>query len=92
MDTKNVVAAISLSAAVIILYSLFFAPEPVQRTENLSEKDKIEKNSDAPSLDQTETLVKISRDEAIDQEERVAFENNNIFGLIITFGLLFTYI
>ena len=44
MDTKNVIAAISLSAAVIILYSLFFAPEPVQRTENLSEKDKIEKN------------------------------------------------
>ena len=28
MDTKNVIAAISLSAAVLILYSLFFAPEP----------------------------------------------------------------
>ena len=28
MDTKNVIAAISLSAAVIILYSLFFAPAP----------------------------------------------------------------
>ena len=27
MDTKNVVAAISLSAAVIILYALFFAPD-----------------------------------------------------------------
>ena len=26
MDSKNVIAAISLSAAVIILYSLFFAP------------------------------------------------------------------
>ena len=26
MDTKNVIAAISLSAAVIILYGLFFAP------------------------------------------------------------------
>ena len=88
MDTKNVVAAISLSAAVIILYSLFFAPEPVQRTENLSEKDKIEKNSDAPSLDQTETLVKISRDEAIDQEERVAFENNNIIGSISLKGAI----
>jgi len=30
MDTKNVVAAISLSAAVIVLYALFFSPEPVQ--------------------------------------------------------------
>ena len=28
MDTKNVIAAISLSAAVIILYSLFFAEPP----------------------------------------------------------------
>ena len=28
MDTKNIIAAISLSAAVIILYSLFFAPPP----------------------------------------------------------------
>ena len=28
MDTKNIIAAISLSAAVIILYSLFFAPSP----------------------------------------------------------------
>ena len=28
MDTKNVIAAISLSAAVIILYGLFFAPAP----------------------------------------------------------------
>ena len=28
MDTKNVIAAISLSAAVIILYGLFFAPDP----------------------------------------------------------------
>ncbi|MDB3932013.1 membrane protein insertase YidC [Candidatus Pelagibacter sp.] len=82
MDTKNVVAAISLSAAVIVLYSLFFAPEPVQRAENLSEKDKIEKNSDAPSLDQAETFVKISRDEAINQEDRVAFENDNIIGSI----------
>ena len=43
MDTKNVVAAISLSAAVIVLYALFFSPEPVKKTKNLSEKDKIEK-------------------------------------------------
>ncbi|SMF79877.1 membrane protein insertase YidC [Candidatus Pelagibacter sp. HIMB1321] len=88
MDTKNVVAAISLSAAVIVLYSLFFAPEPVQRSESLSGKDKIEKNSDAPSLDQAETFIKISRDEAIDQEDRVAFENDNIIGSISLKGAI----
>ena len=92
MDTKNVVAAISLSAAVIVLYSLFFAPEPVQRAENLSEKDKIEKNSDAPSLDQAETFIKISRDEAINQEDRVAFENDNIIGSISLKGSIIDYL
>ena len=61
MDTRNVVAAISLSAAVIILYSLFFAPEPTQKIESLSKKDKTEQNSDAPSLEQKDSLVKISR-------------------------------
>ena len=88
MDTKNVVAAISLSAAVIVLYSLFFAPEPVPRSENLSEKDKIEKNSDAPSLEQAENLVKISRDEAIVQNERVSFENNSVKGSISLKGAI----
>ena len=88
MDTKNVVAAISLSAAVIVLYSLFFAPEPVPRSENLSEKDKIEKNSDAPSLEQTENLVKISRDEAVVQNERVSFENNSVKGSILLKGAI----
>ncbi len=37
METRNIIAAISLSAAVIILYSLFFAPPPVTK-ENLAEK------------------------------------------------------
>ena len=82
MDQKNVVAAISLSAAVIILYSLFFAPEPPQRNQNLAEKNKLEQNSDAPSLDQEEKVVEISRVEAIEQNERIKFENENIIGSI----------
>ena len=43
MDTKNVIAAISLSAAVIIFYALFFTPEPNLKSENLSEKKKLNK-------------------------------------------------
>ena len=38
MDTRNVIAAISLSAAVIILYSLYFAPPPITK-EQLAEKN-----------------------------------------------------
>ena len=82
MDQKNVVAAISLSAAVIILYSLFFAPEPQPRNQNLAEKNKTEQNSDAPSLDQEEKVVEVSRAEAIEQNERIKFENQNIIGSI----------
>jgi len=51
MDSKNVIAAISLSAAVIILYSLFFQPDPEVIKQNLTEKKKIENNTDTPSLD-----------------------------------------
>ena len=41
MDTKNVIAAISLSAAVIILYSLFFAPPPPDPKQIQAEKAEL---------------------------------------------------
>ena len=40
MDTRNVIAAISLSAAVIVLYALFFTPEPVQKLKVYLKKIK----------------------------------------------------
>jgi len=81
MDTKNIVAAISLSAAVIVLYSLFFAPPPITK-ENMAEGNKIEQNSDTPSLDQKENVAEISREEALNQSERINFENESIVGSI----------
>ena len=80
METKNIIAAISLSAAVIILYSLFFAP-PVTK-EKLSEKNKTEQSSDTPSLDQKEKIIEISREEALKKNERIQFENKSIVGSI----------
>ena len=82
MDSKNVIAAIALSSAVIVLYSLFFIPEQNPKNQNLVEKEKIESNTDTPSLEQKETVVVISRDEALKQNERIKFENNNIIGSI----------
>ena len=81
METRNVIAAISLSAAVIILYSLFFAPPPVTN-ENLTEKNKTEQNTDAPSLEQKENVAEISREEALGQSKRIQFENQSIAGSI----------
>ena len=61
MDTRNVIAAISLSAAVIILYSLFFEPDPQLVKQNLAEQKKIENNTDTPSIDKNDNLTKLSR-------------------------------
>jgi len=84
MDTKNIIAAISLSAAVLILYSLFFAPAP---DPNKIKKDPIEKtktveSSDAPSLDKNENLTKLTRKDALSENDRIQFENNNVIGSI----------
>ena len=65
MDTRNVIAAISLSAAVIILYSLFFQPDPTTIKKNLAEQKKIENNTDTPSLDKNENFTKLSRKDAL---------------------------
>jgi YidC/Oxa1 family membrane protein insertase len=84
MDTKNVIAAISLSAAVIVLYSLFFQPDPATIKQNLAEQKKIENNSntDAPSLDKNENFTKLSRADALKRNDRIKFENGSIVGSI----------
>ena len=82
MDSKNVIAAIALSSAVIVLYSLFFVPEQSTSKQNLAEKNKIEQNTDTPSIDEKETLVQISREDALKENKRILFENENIIGSI----------
>ena len=65
MDSKNVIAAIALSSAVIVLYSLFFVPDqPIKKT-NLVEKEKIEQiiNHCKPRTLIIETFTKSYRQE-----------------------------
>ena len=82
MDTKNVIAAISLSAAVIVLYSLFFQPDPAAIKQNLAEQKKIENNTDTPSLDKNENFAKLSRTDALKENDRIQFENGSVVGSI----------
>ncbi|MDC3036545.1 membrane protein insertase YidC [Candidatus Pelagibacter sp.] len=82
MDSKNVIAAIALSSAVIVLYSLFFVPEQTKTNQNLNGTKKIEQNTDTPSLDQKEKIIKISREEALKDNERIKFENESVVGSI----------
>ena len=83
MDTKNVIAAISLSAAVIIIYGLFFAPNPeLNIRKNLDQDVKKVEQTDTPSIEITEKISNISRSEAINKSNRIRFENENIIGTI----------
>ena len=86
MDAKNVIAAISLSAAVIILWAVFFPPDQEVVKQNLTEKKQIQKTSDAPSLDKNEDFMKLTRGEGLTENERVEFENDSIIGSISLVG------
>ena len=88
MEPKNVIAAISLSAAVIILYGLFFAPDPQEIKKIQEEKKEIVQNSEAPSLEQNQEFSKITREEAIEESERIVFENDNIKGSLALNGAI----
>ncbi len=86
MDSKNVIAAISLSAAVIILYSLFFAPSPQDLKQVQEEKNQVTETTEAPSLEVEEKVLEISRSEAKSQNQRIEFENISIKGSISLTG------
>ena len=88
MDTKNVIAAISLSAAVIIFYSLFFAPSPQELNQVQEEKNQTIENNEAPSLEIEEKIIEISRAEAKSKNQRIEFENISIKGSISLKGAL----
>ena len=84
MDTRNIIAAISMSAAVLILWSLFMVPEPDPNKikKNPIEKTKTVESSDTPSLDKNENFTKLTRKDALSENDRIQFENNNVIGSI----------
>jgi len=82
MDNKNILFAISLSAAVIILWTLVFVPPPEEIKQNKIKQEQSQKSSDTPSLDQNENSTKLTRKEALTENERVPFENNSVVGSI----------
>ena len=82
MDLKNIIAAIALSAAVIVLYGLF-APSPEQLSKsNKIQQNEIVENNDIPSLEDKVEVKTISRQEALNSSQRITFENEFIKGSI----------
>ncbi len=91
MDLKNIIAAIALSAAVIVLYGLFFAPtqEQLDNLNTTNTKSDIAQDEDVPNIDQPIEVKTITRDDAINSSERILFENEFIKGSIsLTGGII----
>ena len=87
MDLKNIIAAIALSAAVIVLYGLFFAPSQEQLLKlNETDNKKVNLNTDTPTIEEKIDLKTISREEAISNNGRLFFENEFIRGSILLKG------
>lgn len=84
LPTKNVIAAIAMSTAVIILYSLYFAPSPeeIKKLKVEQEEKRLLQETESPKIEQEEKSKSISREEAILQSDRINFENEFIKGSI----------
>ena len=86
MDQKNVIAAISLSAAVIILYALFFSPSPQELNKINKDNIKNELSSETPILEENNKLTEISRVDALNLNKRFNFKNKKMTGSISLIG------
>ena len=86
MDTKNIIAAISLSLAIIVMWSLFFQPSP-EEIKKRKEKEKIVNSNDTPYIESEEQISNLSREEALKLEDRFNFENESIKGSISLKGV-----
>ena len=89
MDSnKNIIAAISLSAAIIVLWALFFSPSPEDREKINQKRIDSVKSLDAPEIENSETNNLLSRKEALNKDKRIVFENDNVKGSISLKGAI----
>ena len=89
MDNKNVFVAIALSMSVLLFWGAFFeTPKKPAEQVNKNVEQKTDKSSVAPTISQPQITKKISREESIDQSERIKIENKSIIGSINLKGAL----
>ena len=89
MDFRNVLIAIILSTLVLIVWATFFEAPIVEQS---TVQKQITKNEDpsSPSIDENEKEIKneITRDEVINNTNRIDVENKNIKGSISLKGAI----
>ncbi len=63
MEGKNLILAISLSALVLIMWSIFFVPPPPTIDKNQNKIEKIQEKNDisSPSIETTKKIKTVSR-------------------------------
>ena len=89
MDNKNVFVAIALSMSVLLFWGAFFETpkNQIEQKTNNQIQEKTENSitpsaNQAPSINQLTVEKKISRDESINNSDRIRIENENIIGSI----------
>ena len=90
MDSKNVLLAVILSTAVIVIWSVMFPPSEIENTtsEDTAIVEKNESKPKAPKIKIKEPDKKITRQDAIKQSDRINISNGKIFGTISLNGAL----
>jgi len=81
MDSKNVLMAVILSTIVLVFWATFFEP-PASEVQTGNSKITKKEQGSTPSIEETDEIKKISRNEAIKGIERIKLENKNILGSI----------
>ena len=89
MDFRNVLLAIVLSTAVLIGWATFFEAPIVEQQTNEKQTTKSEDLS-SPSIDEGEKQIKseITRNDVINNTNRIKVENDNIKGSISLQGAI----
>ena len=90
MDSKNVLLAVILSTAVIVIWSVMFPPPEIENTtsDDTTIVEKSESKPKAPKIKIKEPDKKITRQDAIKQSNRINISNGKIFGTISLNGAL----
>tara|TARA_A100000164_G_scaffold85697_1_gene73375 strand:+ start:361 stop:2040 length:1680 start_codon:yes stop_codon:yes gene_type:complete len=80
MDNKNVFIAIALSMSVLLFWAAFFETPKPTNSNIVQEQKKDNENTLTPNFNESLQVDRVSREESINNSERIKIENDNIIG------------
>ncbi len=90
MDNKNVFVAIALSMSVLLFWGAFFETprNSAEKNSDIVQNKKIDNQQITPNIEE-KIVKKLSRSDAITQDERIIIKNQNVEGSINLRGAIF---